>query len=83
MEMLHAEGRLKTQENYLTAMSSFKKFKSAFGFYDISPEFLKKYEKWMLSLGKTKTTLDLINIILQVLIVLLTFHNTLARSRFQ
>lgn len=57
--MLGAEGRLKTRDSYLTAMSSFKKFKSIFGFYDISPEFLKKYEKWMLSNGNTKTTIGI------------------------
>ena len=59
MKMLHDEGRLKTKESYLTAMSSFKKFKSSFGFYDVSPEFLKKYEKWMLNNGNTKTTVGI------------------------
>ncbi len=59
MEMLHVEGRLKTKESYLTAMRSFKKFKSNFGFYDVSSEFLKKYEKWMLSNGNTKTTVGI------------------------
>jgi len=59
MERLNAEGRLKTKESYLTAMSSFKKFKNTFGFYDVSPEFLKKYEKWMLGSGNTKTTVGI------------------------
>jgi hypothetical protein len=44
IKILLGEGRLKTKDSYLTAMNSLRNFKSSFGFYDVSPEFLKKYE---------------------------------------
>lgn len=59
IEMLQSEGRLKTRDSYQSAKNSFKQFKHSFGFYDVSTEFLKKYEKWMLSNGMTKTTIGI------------------------
>jgi len=59
IEVLNAEGRLKTRESYLCAMNSLKQYKNSFGFYDISPEFLKKYETWMLSRNNSKTTIGI------------------------
>ena len=59
IKLLNSEGRLKTRDSYQSAMNSFKQFKNSFGFYDISPDFLKKYEKWMLSRNNTKTTIGI------------------------
>ena len=59
VEVLNSEGRLKTRDSYVNAMNSFSQFKNFFGFYDISPTFLKKYEKWMLDRGNTKTTVGI------------------------
>jgi len=57
--MLNGEGRLKTRDSYQSAMNSLKQFKNSFGFYDISPEFLRKYERWMISLNNSKTTIGI------------------------
>jgi integrase len=40
-------------------MNSLKQFKNSFGFYDISPNFLKRYETWMVNNGNTKTTVGI------------------------
>jgi site-specific recombinase XerD len=59
IKLLNSEGRLKTRDSYQSAMNSLKQFKNSFGFYDISPNFLKRYETWMVNNGNTKTTVGI------------------------
>jgi integrase/recombinase XerD len=59
IEILNSEGRLKTRDSYITSLNSFKAFKSTLGFYDVSTDYLKKYEKWMLNKGNSKTTVGI------------------------
>jgi integrase/recombinase XerD len=59
IKLLYSDGRLKTKDSYQSAMNPFKQVKNSFGFYDISPDFLKKYEKWMLNRNNSKTTIGI------------------------
>jgi integrase/recombinase XerD len=59
IKMLNSEGRLGTRDSYITTMNSLRLFQKAIGFYDITPEFLKKYELWMIGRGNVKTTVGI------------------------
>jgi len=56
---LKNEDRVKTADNYTTAMRSFKRFRNNIGFYDITTDFLKKYHKWMIDQGNAETTIGI------------------------
>lgn len=51
------EGRIKTAITYEAALKSLKEFtkKDSLLFIKVTPEFLKKYEKWMLTIGNSNT----------------------------
>ena len=53
IKILNDDGRLKTRDSYRSSMNSLKTFKSSLGFYDITADFLKRYEKWMLLMGNS------------------------------
>ena len=50
------EGRVGTAASYNTSMVSLSAFSPKLNFRDITPEFLRDYEKWMISSGKSKPT---------------------------
>ncbi len=48
-----------TADNYRASITSLESYKKNLKFTDITPTFLKKYEKWMLTNGKSKTTVGM------------------------
>lgn len=60
VDALNKDDKFKTAFTYLGALKSLKKFteKEKFLFKDITPEFLRKYESWMLKNGKQKNTIS-------------------------
>ncbi len=56
---LKAAGRIGTAVSYGCAQSSLKKFAKGAKFTDITPDFLRKYEKWMLGDEKSVTTVGI------------------------
>ncbi len=59
VKTLALEGRAGTSESYQCAQHSLKKFSPKATFADITPDFLKKYEKWMLNNEKSVTTVGI------------------------
>ncbi|MCU4155238.1 site-specific integrase [Carboxylicivirga sp. A043] len=58
------EGRASTSESYLCALNSLKKRQEAkrrkkLNFWDVTPDWLKEYEKWMVAEGKSRTTIGI------------------------
>lgn len=53
---IQQEGRIGTAASYQCSLSSLMKFRSKLTFRDISVEFLKNYEMWLLQNGKSITT---------------------------
>lgn len=72
---LRKSERIGTAVSYECAQSSLNKFASNVKFADITPEFLRKYEKWMLTSGNSVTT---VGIYLRALRAL--FNNALAEG---
>lgn len=56
---LRGEDRVSTAQSYECALKSLKKFKPRLVFEDINPEFLNKYERYMLGIGKASTTVGI------------------------
>lgn len=56
---LISEGRVSTSRVYRDTQNSLMKFKSKLNIVEITPEFLKKYEAWMVSKGKSITTIGI------------------------
>lgn len=48
-----------TADNYRASITSLESYKKNLKFTDITPTFLKKYEKWMLNNGRSKTTVGM------------------------
>lgn len=61
IDQLNEEGRASTAFSYSNCLSSMKKFvtRKKLVFEDITPEFLRAYEKWMLDQGKSITTVGI------------------------
>jgi len=61
IQQLRNEDRIGTAVSYETAKNSINEFvkNKNITFVDITPRFLKDYEKWMLANGKTKTTVGI------------------------
>ncbi|WP_181308156.1 site-specific integrase [Rufibacter sp. XAAS-G3-1] len=57
IKSLQEEGRITTALSYGNALSSLSKFRKPLLFDDVTPEFLHKYEKWMLGNNKSLTTI--------------------------
>ena len=53
------EGRISTAINYRCSMNSLKKFKSLLAYVDVTPQFLKKYESYLLAKGKSISTVGI------------------------
>jgi integrase len=56
---LKEEQRIGTAVSYQCAKSSIKAFKNDLKFADVTPAFLKKYESWMLTNDKSRTTVGI------------------------
>lgn len=52
-------GKYKTAATYKTSINSFKNFRKRIGFYDITPDLLVEYERYMLSKGYSPTTVGI------------------------
>ena len=48
-----------TADSYRASITSLESYKKNLKFTDITPTFLKKYEKWMLNNGRSKTTVGM------------------------
>jgi integrase/recombinase XerD len=59
IKILALEGRAGTAESYQSSQSSLKLFSPKAIFAEITPAFLKKYEKWMLENGRSVTTVGI------------------------
>lgn len=56
---LEREGQISTASTYNCAKRSLNAFASNLLFIDVTPEFLKKYEKWMIAEGNSPTTISI------------------------
>ncbi|MFA7493505.1 MAG: site-specific integrase, partial [Proteiniphilum sp.] len=56
---LETEGRIATAINYRASITNLESYKMNLKFTDITPSFLKKYERWMLDEGKSITTVGI------------------------
>ena len=56
---LKKEGRIGTAESYQSSLNSLKEFKAKLNLEDITVDFLKQYEKWMLKEEKSLTTVGI------------------------
>jgi integrase/recombinase XerD len=59
IEALKQDGRIGTSDNYADSKASLMKFKSNLSFHDVTPEFLNKYERFMLDEGRSLTTVGI------------------------
>lgn len=59
IEELQREGKAGTANSYLCTLRSLKSYKRKLTFAEITPELLKDYEKWMISKGKSTTTVGI------------------------
>jgi len=59
IEQLRIEDRIGTAESYKGAKNSLESFKKNLTFAEITPTFLKKYEKWMLGKDRSITTVGI------------------------
>ncbi len=59
IDSLKDEGRIGTAVSYECAKTSLLKFSPSLKFADINPDFLRKYEKWMLAGEKSITTVGI------------------------
>jgi integrase len=57
--VLRMEGRIGTALTFEFSLKSLQQFKAGVKFLDLSPDFLKSYEKWMLGKGKSLTTVGI------------------------
>ncbi len=53
------EGRIATASSYQCALNSLKEFRAKADFWDVTPDFLEKYENWMLSNGSSISTVGI------------------------
>jgi integrase len=56
---LNEQGKVSTGRTYRDAENSLKKFKSKLNLADVTPEFLSKYDSYMVSKGKSVTTISI------------------------
>lgn len=59
IEQLNKENRITTASSYLTALNSFKAFKKKLTFDDVTPDYLKDYERFMIDAGRSSTTIGI------------------------
>ncbi|RCW31959.1 site-specific integrase [Marinilabilia salmonicolor] len=59
IQILEQEEREGTRDNYEDSKVSLQKFKKNLSFYDVTPDFLNSYEKYMLEAGKSPATVGI------------------------
>ena len=59
IQKLTDEGRIGTAKSYLCSINSLKGFAPNLGFEQVTPEFLERYEQWMLDKGNSATTVGI------------------------
>jgi len=61
IKKIYSEDRIKTASSYQTAMNTIKRFhgKSKLSIYDITPQFLNNFHKWMLDQNNSPTTVGI------------------------
>jgi integrase/recombinase XerD len=59
IKLLEAQERIGTSESYFNTLMNLLKFKNNLRFEDVSVTFLYEYERWMLSRGKSLTTIGI------------------------
>ncbi|AXE17962.1 site-specific integrase [Runella rosea] len=59
VKKLREEGRVGTASSYECTLNSLQNFKKKLRFEDITPDFLNSYERWMLTNGKSSTTVGI------------------------
>jgi len=59
ISLFSEKGKISTVRTYLDAKNSLKKFRKKLYLYDVTPEFLNKYETYMVSKGKSYTTISI------------------------
>nr|WP_321454222.1 site-specific integrase [uncultured Carboxylicivirga sp.] len=57
IKFLNENNRIGNRNNFKDSKSSLMKFKAKLSFYDITPDFLNEYEKWMLANNRSMTTI--------------------------
>lgn len=58
-KMCEERGSQKTSEVYLTAKKSLQEYRPKAGFYDVTGDWLRGYQAWMLKRGKSPTTIGI------------------------
>lgn len=56
---LRNDGRIGTAVTYEATYASLNKFQAGLKFADVTPDFLRKYEKWLLANGRSVTTVGI------------------------
>lgn len=82
VKQLKASGRIGTAVSYECSQKSLNKFSSETKFIDISPDFLQRYEKWMLEEGNSITTVGIYLRSLRTLFNILINDGTLAKEYY-
>lgn len=59
IKQMKADGRMGTASNYGSSVNSLKEFSPKLLLRDVTVEFLKDYEKWLLADGKSSTTVGI------------------------
>lgn len=59
IDRFKANGQIGTATNYQTSMNSLKRFKNKLTFGEITVDFLRSYEKWLVEKGKSTTTVGI------------------------
>lgn len=61
IKILNSEDRIGTRDNYIYSMKKLKEFhgKDSISFETITPTFLRRYEKWIVDEGNSKTTVGI------------------------
>lgn len=59
IDQLRKDGRVGTADNYQSSMNSLKGFSPKLNLIDVSMEFLKSYEQWLLTKGKSISTVGI------------------------
>jgi integrase len=84
IDQIKKEGRISTASSYLVAKNSFRKFhrKDHLDFKDITVKFLEEYERWMISIGNSITSVGINNRCLRRIFNIAIFNGTVKRELY-
>lgn len=91
IDQLRKEGRVGTADNYQSSMNSIKAFSPKLTLIDVSVEFLKSYEQWLLTKGKSISTVGIylrplraiINMAISDGLILKDIHYPFGKGKYQ